>query len=438
MYYIGIDIGTTSVCGVLYDSDTSLTESVTIKNDSIISSKEIYERLQDPERIFKIVEDILIRFMSDDKKIGAIGITGQMHGMLYTYANGNALSPLVTWQDSRGNRKFNDSETYAEFLSRESGHNVSSGYGLVTHYFNQHCESVPPGSAHICTIMDYIAMRLTDNTTPLTDPSNAASLGFFNKSTLCFDEKALNHLGVDCALLPRVALSNDPVGFYNDIPVYPAIGDNQSAFIGSVANKEDAVHVTVGTSSQISVYSPEYIEIPSIDSRTLPGGGYILVGAELCGGYSLALLKNFFGEVVRHTTGTVLSDEALFAAMAEMPTGGEAPLKIQTQFNGTRQNPEKRGSITNISSTNFLPGNLYEGFMRGISEALYDYYSLLPDSVRLGKKVIVASGNGLRKNHRLREIFEETFHLPVILSESREEAAYGAAIFACQCLNSVL
>ena len=74
MYYIGIDIGTTSVCGVLYDAVTSHTESITISNDSILSSKELDERLQNPERIYEIVESILTRFINSGKEIGAIDV----------------------------------------------------------------------------------------------------------------------------------------------------------------------------------------------------------------------------------------------------------------------------------------------------------------------------------------------------------------------------
>lgn len=436
MYYIGIDIGTTSVCGVLYDSVTLHTESVTINNDSILSGKELDERLQNPERIYEIVESILTRFINSGKEIGAIGVTGQMHGMLYIDENGKAVSPLVTWQDGRGNRKINATETYVELISRLSGHPVATGYGLVTHYFNKHNGLVPSEATHLVTIMDYVTTRLTGNASPVTDPSNAASLGLFDKSSLQFDKEALKKLGIDPAILPVVADNNSPVGYYEGIPVFSAIGDNQAAFIGSVTNKEEAVHITVGTSSQISVYSPEYIDLPTLDTRPLPGGGYIIAGAELCGGYSIALLKNFFVEVVKQITGATPNDEVMFTAMATMSTGGDAPLKVETQFDGTRQNPEKRGSITGISSTNFLPGNLVEGFLHGISEALYRYYCLLPDSLRANKKMIVASGNGLRKNQRLREVFEETFHLPMILSNSQEEAAYGAAIFARQCSQS--
>lgn len=435
MYFIGIDIGTTSICGVIYDSLANTVESVTEKNDAAQPGAHGDERLQNPDRIIEIVENILNRFKNSGRDIAAIGITGQMHGMLYTDRDGTAISPLATWQDGRGNRQTVGDKTYAEFLSGETGLQLSTGYGLVTHFVNLRDKIVPEGAYRLATIMDYAVMRLTGNKTPVSDPSNAASLGFFDIAANHFDNASLTKAGIDPSILPAITDAGAPIGYHDGIPVFQAIGDNQAAFIGSVTDREKEVHVTVGTSSQISVYSPEYINIPPLDTRPLPGGGYIIAGAELCGGYSIALLKNFFAAVVTEITGYTPNDNELFDAMARMATGGDAPLKVETQFDGTRQNPEKRGSITGISSTNLLPGNMVEGFLRGICEALFYYYRLLPESLRRDRTAIVASGNGMRKNKRLREVFEEIFKLPVVLSDAQEEAAYGAAVFARKCLE---
>ena len=84
------------------------------------------------------------------------------------------------------------------------------------------------------------------------------------------------------------------VGHYENISVYTAIGDNQASFLGSIRDIRHSIHITVGTSSQISVYSDDYVNVPLLDTRPLPGGGYILVGAALCGGCSFSLLKKFF------------------------------------------------------------------------------------------------------------------------------------------------
>ena len=45
---------------------------------------------------------------------------------------------------------------------------------------------------------------------------------------------------------------------------------------------------------------------------------------------------------------------------------------------------------------------------------------------------MIGSGNGLRMNIHLCKVFEDTFGLPLILSENNEEAACGAAIYAAK------
>ena len=97
----GFDIGTTTVCGVLIDLESGRTvKTQTRKNDSWIKG-ESYERLQDPARIWQLVQAIYQDFLAEDE-IAAIGLTGQMHGLVYVDAEGSAVSPLYTWEDERG------------------------------------------------------------------------------------------------------------------------------------------------------------------------------------------------------------------------------------------------------------------------------------------------------------------------------------------------
>lgn len=430
MYIVGIDIGTSSICGVIRDPSTDQVRSVTIQNDAAVISGNSYEKMQNPDRILEIVRTILDDFIGDKKNVRAIGITGQMHGILYIDGNGDAVSPLYTWQDGRGNLMMEGTESYAGYLSRYASEPVATGYGLVTHFYNLRNSLVPERASHMCTIMDYVVMKLIGLKDPVTEFSNAAALGFFDKRELRFDTDKLKSLGIDDAFLPELVPADTPAGYYDGIAVYPAIGDNQAAFLGAVTDFSEAVHITVGTSSQISVYTPEYITLPMLDTRPLPGGGYIIVGAELCGGYALTLLKNFFAETVVAVTGRGVTDAAIYDAMSCMTCGKEEALKVDTHFDGTRTDPAKRGSICDISSSNFLPGNLVEGFMNGLSDALYFYFQLLPEKLKRNKSYIMASGNGMRKNSRLREAFANRFKLPVHLSTSDEEAAFGACINA--------
>lgn len=439
MCFIGIDIGTSSISSVAYDLKKNKIESVTIANDSTIASEVLWEKIQSPDRIIEIVEEIMEDFSSRYPDIKGIGVTGQMHGILYLNEQGEAVSPLYTWQDGRGNQLYRDNNTYAAYLSEETGYALATGFGLVTHFYNQVNGLVPNGAKQICTIMDYVVMKLAGQKTPLTDYSNGASIGFFDLENLRFDYAALEKVGIDLSVLPELSESATCCGYNKrQIPVYSAIGDNQAAFLGSVKDIHHSIHITVGTSSQISVYSDKFIKIPELDTRPFPGGGYILVGAALCGGQAFVMLKNFFEQTLRAFL-PALSEEQLqidgldlyhvMTSVSYKEDTSDLPI-VETLFDGTRFAPSERGHIENISLSNFTPENLIVGFLKGISRELHDFYQRLPENIRHEKDVIVGSGNALKRNSLLCQAFEELFGCKLSFSLYQEEAAFGACLSA--------
>ncbi|MCF6333606.1 MAG: hypothetical protein L3J11_10015 [Draconibacterium sp.] len=433
MCFIGIDIGTSSICGVLYDSTNKSTESITIENSAVIESKNDWEKIQDTAKIIQILDKIINGFLSKSQLVKGIGFTGQMHGILYLNKEGNSVSPLFTWQDGRGNLIHKSKKTYVEFLSDNTNYKLSTGFGLVTHFYNIENNLVSQDAVKICTIMDYAVMKFSGRKVPLIDFSNAASLGFFDLEKFCFDTEALTRLGINPAILPETKESATLAGYYNkNIPVYSAIGDNQASFLGSVKDKKRSVHITVGTSSQISIYSDKYLEIAPLDTRPFPGGGYILVGAALCGGKSFALLKSFFEATVNLFVGTPAEKIDFYCKMTAISDSFEAnelPV-VNTAFDGTRADPQKQGSISNISINNFTPENLIVAFLQGICNELYDFYNLIPEEFKANKVTIVGSGNAIKTNKLLIKIFEQKFKCNLNISKHTEEAAFGACMCA--------
>lgn len=433
MHFIGIDIGTSSVSGVAYTAKSRELESVTIPNDAGISSVKRWERVQDPMRILEIVRMIIDDFSVRYTAIQGIGITGQMHGILYVNREGDAVSPLYTWQDGRANLRYKTGMTYSEFLSESTGHAVPPGFGLATHFYNCRNGLVPDGVGKICTIMDFVVMKLVNRKIPVTDYSNGAGLGLFDVEQLNFDHAGLDKVGIDSTLLPELAESTMSCGQYRNMPVYMAVGDNHAAFLGSVNELKRSIHVTVGTSSQVSVFSDTYMKIPGIETRPFPGGGYMLVGAALCGGQAFAMLREFFEETVAKFSKSPTEEIDFFKIMttiAYKDDSADLPV-VETLFDGTRSAPDKRGHIENISTHNFTPDNLIIGLLKGICRELYQFYQALPEEVRSSKSTIVGSGNALKRNPLLCRAFEEQFNTALILSPYEEEAAFGA------CLNAI-
>ena len=429
MKTLGLDIGTTSICAAVYQKDHGVLEAYTAANDSFLPG-ESWERIQDPEKILRICLSLVEQILAEHGDINAIGITGQMHGILYLNPDGDPVSPLYTWQDGRGNLPFGDGRSWAKHLTELTGYPAASGYGLVTHYYNLHHGLVPEDAVVLCTIGDFLAMKLSGASRPVMEPSNAASLGLYHLQQRRFDKRAMSAAGMDPAMLPQIVKKRCLGQGSFGMDVYCAIGDNQASFLGATEGKQDAVLVNMGTGGQVSVYSPVYLSAVSLETRPFPDGGWLLVGASLCGGRSYALLEGFFRETVRMVTGLEIS---AYDAMARALSGAGAlsdPPRAVTTFQGTRAEPDLRGSIENLTPENFTPVHIIQSILRGMAEELHGFYRAYLTSGGTPAQLMIGSGNALRRNSALRDIFQQTFGCPMVLSKQEEEAACGAAIYA--------
>ena len=430
MYVIGIDIGTTTICVSAIDSKTGVSKkAITVDSDSFIKTENADEKIQSVDTIKRKVFELLEQIKAECEDVCCIGVTGQMHGIVYTDKNGVSCSPLYTWQDGRAARKTASGKTYCEEIKELTGYSVAPGYGLATHYYNLKNGLVPQNAESFCTIHDYIAMCLCGRTRPLMHTSDAASFGLFDLKNSCFDTSAAKKLGFDIKMLPEVTSGETQAGLYGQIPVSVAIGDNQASFLGSVSD-DDTILVNIGTGSQISVVGSSNTVFPSGEVRPLSGNDCILVGSALCGGRVYACLENFFRETFRLYDGNDKKAYAFMDRIAESAYPTDNELIVDTAFSGKRSAPDVRGSITNICTDNLTPAHLICGVLKGSVRELYDMYSEIEPS--LGKKPtkLVGSGNGLRKSPVWRRMCEEMFSLPMSVPAHTEEAAYGAAIFA--------
>jgi len=435
MHAIGLDIGTTSVSALVLDTSSGeVLRSISVLNDSSIKGKP-YESLQDANRILDIATDMLDKLMIPYKDIKAIGITGQMHGILYVDCNGNAISPLYTWQDGRGSQHLSNGKEYTEALKELTGcSSIASGYGIVTHFSNMKMGVVPENATTVCTIGDFVAMRIAGKTAPLIHPSNAASFGLYNIDKSGFDDQMLSSAGIDAAFLPAVTRGLAIVGeTKSSIPVAVSIGDNQASFLGSVQDIRNSILINIGTGGQISVASDvPLLSSPLIETRPLLGdNSFILVGAAICVGSSYAILEQFFqsflGEFELNGFDVYKKMESLAYHYLE---NRNEPLYVSTLFRGTRQNASLRGSIKGINADNLTPMHLVGGFLEGMAQELLDLLHCMDiRNDRIFTKLIGA-GNGIRKNRPLQIIMERCFGAQLLIPEYSEEAAYGAALYA--------
>lgn len=432
MKAIGIDIGTTTMSFVVMDTGKkAVVEARTVPNRSFIETNRAWERVQDVSVMIGDAKEVLDELLEKYPETVSIGLTGQMHGILYTDQEGECLSPLYTWQDQRGMLPDFEGESMVEQIKRVCGVEISAGYGLATHLYHHRKGMIPARAASICTIPDYLGMVLTGRTEPLMHSSMAASLGFFDVPKGSFRVVELEQLGLEASILPQVTDEAQVLGTYKGRSVTAALGDNQASFLGAVGLKENTPLVNVGTGGQISVLSDRYFEAPGIEARPFLGGRYLLVGASLCGGRAYAILEKFFRSYMLAAEGSAGSQYKVMeklAAEAMRGAAGDECMEVDTSFNGSRTDPAMRGSIRNLSEDNFTPQGLVLGVLRGIARELYEMYEIIVQGTGIPSDTLVASGNGVRKNQVLQKIFQELFQAELVLAEWEEEAACGAAI----------
>ncbi|MBE6769352.1 MAG: hypothetical protein E7548_01185 [Ruminococcaceae bacterium] len=406
MKAIGIDLGTTSVCGAVIDVNTGeVLKSRTESSNAFVCSDKAYEKIQDPKKIICLALEILNSLI--DGEVASIGVTGQMHGIVYFDKEGAAVSPLYTWQDGRGNELYKNT-TYAKHLGS------FSGYGNVTDFYNRENGLVPKTAVGYCTIHDYLVMKLCGLKRPIIHSSDAASLGLYDITKNVFNYPFSDEITTDY----RIA------GTYKGIRVSVAIGDNQASVFSTLKDENDLL-INVGTGSQVSIISDKVVSGENLETRPYFENKFLIVGAALCGGRAYSMLKNFYKEVLCFTKD--FSDEKIYEIMGKMIEKAKSTtLSVDTRFAGTRKNPALCGSIRNITTENFNCGELTRATLCGMSTELYDLYSEMGQR----RSGLVASGNGIRKNPYFVKILSEKFGAQVKIPTHLEEAAVGAALFS--------
>lgn len=439
MNIMGIDIGTTSVSIVLIEKESgNLIARETAEHRSFLTGDTPEEKIQDPERIYKITKEkteALIRIYGIPS---GIGLTGQMHGMLYVDEEGNAVSPLYTWQDGSGDKLLDGRRSSVQILKEAAGA-VSAGYGLATHYYLQKKGRIPRDAKKMTTISDYIGMKLCGRTEPVIGMDMAASWGCFDLEKKEFMYDALKEAGTDISFLPKIRTEHFITGETAEgIPVMGAIGDNQASFFGSVDDLYDTVLINIGTGSQVTFASENYTACNgNLELRPCMKDSYILAGSSLCGGRAYAMLEQFYREVYREVSGRVGGDH--YKIMYEQASdfieqyGVDAAWKVKTTFSGTRSDPGKRGEIAGISTENFHPGALTAGVIIGILDELHQYYIEMCELTGRKAHRLAGAGNGLRKNPLMQKLAEEMFGLRIEIPPYEEEAACGAV----RCMKSL-
>jgi sugar (pentulose or hexulose) kinase len=460
-HLVGLDLGTTTVTALLLDVGRGVVRRLAQRrNDAGLQPVLPTRAEQDPQRLRVLALEALAELAAGDQPVDGIALTSQGHGLLCVDAGGWPLTPLISWQDRRTAEALPDGSTALDELHartadlpwQENGCLIAHGYGAATLFWLMRHGQLPPATHRVCTIADWLAGQLTGDS-PSTDPTLAASWGVYSLVDKAWNGAFLGRLELEPQLFPTVRPSGESlaglapsiarrVGLRGGIPVFNALGDTQASFLGCFPSQAEGagerqpaaqrILLNLGTGGQICWYVPEF-ELPTeaVETRPLPHGRYLRVGASLCGGAAYAWLNRTVRAWLAEF-GVEIDEEAIYERLNALAAAATdiGDLSVRTTFLGVRGDPTiQAGAIEGITLEALRLGALARATLIGMVDELYDLYRAhAGEATQDGR--LAAAGGGVRKNPLLPGLIEERFGLPVHVSPQRETAAMGAALSA--------
>jgi xylulokinase len=180
----------------------------------------------------------------DGHRAIALGLSGQMHGMVPLDAEGTVIRPAILWNDQRTGKAVDAIEATIprQELIQRTGNPAITGFQLPKLVWLRAEE--PQAYARLWQILlpkDYLGYVLTGSL--VTEPSDASGVGCLNLANRQWDTDILNALNINPALFPSVVESTAiagrlkseiaaRVGLPAGLPVVAGGGDNAAAAIG--------------------------------------------------------------------------------------------------------------------------------------------------------------------------------------------------------------
>lgn len=173
MSYVGIDLGTSSVKMILMDDALHILASVS--RSYPISYPHDGWAEQNPQDWWQAVCEGLVALVTDptldaaDRNVTALGIAGQMHGLVALDEAGQVLRPAILWNDTRTDQETRElNETIGrDLLRRETGNIAFAGFTLPKlMWMRRHEPDLYQRIEHILLPKDYLVYRLTGQFSP--------------------------------------------------------------------------------------------------------------------------------------------------------------------------------------------------------------------------------------------------------------------------------
>ncbi len=439
-YIIGIDIGTSGTKSVLFDSSGNVVAAAT--EEYPLYQPENGWAEQDPADWWSAVCSTLQRVTAQayDGEICAVGLTGQMHGLVMLDENNEVLRNAILWCDGRTTEECREIEELVghDRLIRCSANPALEGFtASKIRWVQKHEPEHYKRCRHILLPKDYIRYRLTGAFA--TDVSDASGMQLLDVPERQWSTELCGLFGVDMSLLPKVHESAEITGYITNeadaatglksgTVVAGGAGDNAAAAIGTGVCESGKAFTTIGTSGVVFAQTDK----PVIDKKgrihtfccAVPGQWHVM-GVTQAAGLSL----NWFKKNIAET----LTYQQIDALCEEIPIGAEKLLYLPYLM-GERTpilDADARGVFFGLSAIH-TKAHLARAVTEGVTYSLYSCLEVLQEMNVPAEDMAVCGGGG--KSAFWRKMLADMYDMRVKKLKNEEGPALGAAILAgCAC-----
>jgi len=233
--------------------------------------------------------------------IAAIGLSGQMHGVVALGHDQQVLRPAMLWNDQRAAPQAAQLQGDSADLAELAGVMATAAFPAAKLlWLAAHEPSTWQALRHLLMPKDYLRLWLTGELA--TDPVDAAGTWLFEQQSGLWSRAICQRVGLDPACLPRVLPSAAATGELRSeiaallglaagLPVVAGAGDAAAGCLGLGMVADDDGFISLGTSAQVFlntlVYKPQIASLVHTFAHALPGK-WFQMAAMLNGASALA------------------------------------------------------------------------------------------------------------------------------------------------------
>ncbi len=438
-YYLGIDTSTTGSKALIIAENGEVL-AVASSPHTLQTPRPLWSE-QDPgewwQAVSASIRSALEKAGIGGERIGAVGLTGQMHGLVLLDEMGDVLRPAILWNDQRTQNQCNEihDRIGKEKFIQITGNVALAGFTAPKILWVKENEpQVFAKVKHVLLPKDYIRYRLTGNYA--MDKADGAGTVLFDLKSRDWSNEVLDALGIEASWMPKTFEGPEFTGYLSEeaasltglkagTPVAAGGGDQAAQAVGVGAVEPGIVGLTVGTSGVVFATTPSALIEPEgrlhAFCHAVPGLWHFM-GVMLSAAGSLQWYRD---TLAPHTSFDDLLQEA-----EAVPAGSEG-LQFLPYLSGERTpypDPLARGAFIGLTLRHSR-AHMTRAVLEGVSFGLKDSFTLIQNAGLGEIRQVRASGGGT-KGALWRQIMASVLDVELVTVNTTEGAAYGAALLA--------